>query len=318
MTQGLTQKQKKGGGCGCAVAVLGVLVALPVLAFCGLVIAVEMDEGPVTVTTDDDEQGRIVVWGHPAPLIDDPFVVGWCSPSNERAELSYTRRKGGAARWLRGKVVLVHLRIEAPGVVWTPDERRRMELAANAVTKLYEREAKRHGVRDLDLRTVAWPFKTSVAFPKLAPGAYDILPTATADALESAVRRGLRQAESRSLDGIAAGYRQQGYEHVAFIAYIPTMTSARSYASPRESADKSAELAFVFETKTLTGMASSSAHEGLHLFGADDLYRKHPEDDHDAHDLMSRCRGFKGNGIFDATAWAIGWRKDPPARRYRF
>lgn len=310
-------KKKASSGCGCALALLLVLVVLPTLAFCGLVIAVEADEGATSIGFDQDT-GALAIWGHPAPLVDDPFVVGWCSPSEGRNELGYTRRSGGAAQWLRGKVVLVHLRVEAPGVVWTPDERRRMELAANAVTKLYEREAKKYNVRDLDIRTVSWPFKTSVPFPRLAPGANDVLPTTTADALTAAVKKGLRQAEARTLDGIARGYKEQGYEHVAFIAYIPTMTSSRSFASPRESTDKSAELAFVFETKTLTGMASSSAHEGLHLFGADDLYRKSPEDAADANDLMSRCRGFKGNGIFDATAWAIGWRATPPQRRYRF
>jgi hypothetical protein len=77
-------------------------------------------------------------------------------------------------------------------------------------------------------------------------------------------------------------------------------------------------MAIVFEASSVVAEASVAAHEGLHLFGADDLYRLTPEDAGDSNDLMSVCRGFSGNGIEDATAWAIGWLDAPPARRYRF
>lgn len=248
--------------------------------------------------------------------IDDPFYVGYCAPSPERSRPRYAKLAGSQTA-LKGRVVLVHLLVDAPGVRWSEADRDRVNTTAFAVAKLYQREAQRYGV-DLDLTTVPWPITTSIAIPNLTPGERDILPDATAKALEDAVRKGLQQAEQETLAHVEKEYRDQGYDHVAFIAYLPAVSSARSFANAHGNRDPTPGLAFVFDSGSVVAMASVAAHEGLHLFGADDLYRLYPGDPADDHDIMSACRGFQGNGIAEATAWAIGWEREPPARAYRF
>jgi hypothetical protein len=248
--------------------------------------------------------------------IDDPFYVGYCAPSPERSRPKYSKL-AGAQTALKGRVVLVHLLVDAPGVRWTEVDRDRVNTTAFAVAKLYQREAQRYGV-ELDLTTVPWPITTSIAIPNLTPGERDVLSDATARALEDAVRKGLQQAEQETLAHVEREYKEQGYDHVAFIAYLPAVSSARSFANAHGNRDPTPGLAFVFDSGSVVAMASVAAHEGLHLFGADDLYRLYPGDPADDHDIMSACRGFQGNGIAEATAWAIGWEREPPARAYRF
>ncbi|HEY4223153.1 MAG TPA: hypothetical protein VGO62_17465, partial [Myxococcota bacterium] len=176
---------------------------------------------------------------------DDPFTVGFCAPSSERTRVKYDRTTGGAASTLKGKVVLVHLRIEAPGIVWTPQLQERMETSALAVGKLYQREADRYGV-DLELTTIPWPMHTSVSIPSITPGARDLLSDEAARALEQSIRKGLLASEEETLDRAAKEYREQGYDQVAFIAYVPTSASTRSFALAHGARDPSAEMAIVF------------------------------------------------------------------------
>jgi hypothetical protein len=312
--------KKKKSGCGCGCATLVVFVVVPVVAFFvyAALVAPPAAAATAPTTTTTTTATTPPPWAAWRPN-DDPFAVGWCAPnaSTERTRGRYERTVGGTAPWMRKNVVVVHLRVEAPGARWSDAERARLDLAAAAATRFYEREARRYNVTDLRIRTVTWPLLASVPIPDISPGARNVMSSSAALALETAVKAGLRSAEARTLDGIAEGYKKQGYDAVAFIAYVPTDTSARSYAEPH-GRDDNAEMAFVFETKTLIGMSSAAAHEGLHLFGADDLYQLTPADDGDAHDIMSVCRGFQGNEIGEATAWSIGWRPRPPARRYRF
>jgi hypothetical protein len=69
--------------------------------------------------------------------------------------------------------------------------------------------------------------------------------------------------------------------------------------------------------RDLGDFAVTVSHEGLHLFGADDLYRMRTVDPGDAHDIMAEaCNGFRQATIGDATAYAVGWLATPPRRPY--
>src|SRR5205823_1878295 len=126
--------------------------------------------------------------------------------------------------------------------------------------------------------TIPWPIATSIAIPPLTPGERDVLPDATARALEAAVKKGLFEAEQETLSSTEKHYKAQGYDHVAFLAYLPAASSSRSFANAHGLRDPTPGLAFVFESGSVVAMASVAAHEGLHLFGADDLYRLAPYD----------------------------------------
>jgi hypothetical protein len=122
---------------------------------------------------------------------------------------------------------------------------------------------------------------------------------------------------------VADEFKKGGYDQVAFLIYFPVKTEARdfAYSAYRSNADE-AEAAFLFAPATITDFghfAVTVTHEGLHLFGADDLYRLQNLDKTDVHDIMGEyCTGFRQATINDATAYSIGWSDTPPARPYRF
>ena len=66
-------------------------------------------------------------------------------------------------------------------------------------------------------------------------------------------------------------------------------------------------------------MLGPLAHEGMHLFGADDLYRIKNVDKRDDDDIMGEyCTGFLRAKVNDATSFAVGWRPAAPPRGYKF
>jgi hypothetical protein len=74
----------------------------------------------------------------------------------------------------------------------------------------------------------------------------------------------------------------------------------------------------VFDER-LDRLGYTTAHETMHLFGADDLYPLSKFDPHDAGDVMrASCLGYGGIRVNEMSAWAIGWTPNRPDRVYGF
>ena len=77
-----------------------------------------------------------------------------------------------------------------------------------------------------------------------------------------------------------------------------------------------AEYAYVFKTfdrKHWDAMKYTQAHEGLHLFGADDLYNISGASQYAVRDIMNHTPRYLNQAEVDSiTAFAIGWLEDVP------
>jgi hypothetical protein len=136
----------------------------------------------------------------------------------------------------------------------------------------------------------------------------------SARALVDEVSWELQQVLGTALEDTARHIKREGYAEVAFVVHFPFASGSREFAYPVPLAD--VDLAFVFE-EPLDFLGTVTAHEELHLFGADDLYPLDVYDPGDADDVMrAACRGFSAMNVGDMTAYAIGWRPTPPARGY--
>ena len=77
-----------------------------------------------------------------------------------------------------------------------------------------------------------------------------------------------------------------------------------------------AEYAFLFQTNSNNdwdALLYAQAHEGLHLFGADDLYNIEKARDYAVRDIMNHLPRYLFEARIDSiTAYAIGWLADQP------
>ena len=77
-----------------------------------------------------------------------------------------------------------------------------------------------------------------------------------------------------------------------------------------------AEYAFLFQTNSFNdwdALLYAQAHEGLHLFGADDLYNIDKARDYAVRDIMNHLPRYLFEARIDSiTAYAIGWLADQP------
>ena len=95
---------------------------------------------------------------------------------------------------------------------------------------------------------------------------------------------------------------------------VPTKEVAREFALWAE--DDGIDTAIVQQTPS-HAESGTYAHELIHLFGADDIYRLTKVDPADDGDIMGgRCVLLRDTRIGEATAWAVGWKASPPARAY--
>lgn len=108
--------------------------------------------------------------------------------------------------------------------------------------------------------------------------------------------------------------------------YLHYNAAARSYASRcfvdyqgRFDPERihCAEQVFMFEparnNRSWNRMPLVLAHEGLHLFGADDLYQVEPAERYDPRDIMNYYTRYLNDArVGGATAYSIGWQEELP------
>jgi hypothetical protein len=240
-------------------------------------------------------------------------------PVNERELAKYTvYPNAGSARALRGKVALIHLGLGAANGM---TETRATDLDKVAILQkwFYEEQAKRYGVTDLDLHIVPWPLtEVHPLMPTVAPSSRQLLSRKDEDEIALRARHAAETALGKTLETMVTSYQAQGFTSVGFLVYAPMPGNVRSYAMPLSTKADTPEMAMVFpDERSLDAVAVTVAHESLHLFGADDVYRVKIEDDRDANDLMGEsCRGFGTTVIGGMTAYAVGWSAVAPARKY--
>lgn len=247
----------------------------------------------------------------PVSLCADPDPA-----EHDHAAYAGEEKNRGSARKLRGKVAVIDLRIaSAKAEPWTPVALRHADAEAIEARAFVLREAAHHGVADLSLDIVPWFVTTSLPAVHITVDGHGRPDWGEVGVLRGRVLRDVSAATGVSVSEAVRALKKAGYDEVAVMVRLPTSQIVREFA-PWSEGD-GLDVAFVQLHATATE-PGTYAHELLHLFGADDLYRIHPRDARDDDDVMGgACGGMlERTRIGDATAWAIGWRAQPPPRAY--
>jgi hypothetical protein len=323
---------KKSGGC--LVAFLAVLTVIGVM-FGGLILLIVIGAG----AADDGDSDEVIDLpeNHPKLPTKDPLAIkgdsvteaswttGVCGDYSKERDRSvyYATRDDGSAQRMRGKVAVVHLRMQSTSLKWTKNGEQNVNRAGLMSQRYITTQAKRYKVNDLTYDVIPWSIRATYDMPSLAMNANHRLSDEQMKYIRDSSRRAVEMSLGSNLERVADDFKKGGYDQVAFLIYFPVKTDARdfAYSAYRSNADE-AEAAFLFAPATITDFghfAVTVTHEGLHLFGADDLYRLQNLDKSDVHDIMGEyCTGFRQATINDATAYSIGWTDTPPVRPYRF
>lgn len=254
----------------------------------------------------------------------DLWKQGACQEfSTERDKGAYqAARNSGSARKLRGRVVVLHLRLDAPGVAWSKPTELKVEQAALGAQRFWLEQAGRFHVSDLSVDMVPWTLRATAHLPPVVPDRSQKLDNETQQRVRTETRKAAEAALGETLESVVKRYRKDGYDEVGFVVYYPLATTARPFAwfAVRGDGAIFPDVGYVFAEKPdLATLSVTVAHEGLHLFGADDLYRVRPPDAADRRDLMNDfCKGYRETTLGETTAYAIGWLAAPPKRSYGF
>lgn len=230
-------------------------------------------------------------------------------------------RDSGSAQELRGRTAGLVLKLHSSSLSWTKANELSVDRATLMAQRFYLTQAQKRGI-ELKFDIIPWELKTAFDVPKLALDGNQRLGSDVMDQIRDGSRTAIETALGARLERVIAEIRKTGYDNVAFFVFLPVKTSARSFAVPsyRSAPKDYAEAAYLFvPTNDFGHFAVTVAHEGMHLFGADDIYRIKNVDKRDDDDVMGEyCTGFLKAKVGDATAFAVGWLPTPPARGYRF
>jgi len=297
------------------------------------IVAIAKPEADQLLELPQEQKGNLPavapIAGKPDATAQATWTVGTCGDfSKERDRTAYfATRNEGSARVLRGRVAMLHIRLNSPTLRWTKLGEQNVNRAALMSQEFVLTHAKRYAVTGLTFDVIPWSLRSTYQLPDLGTNANHLLDDQTMRLVRDGAREAVEAALSTRLESVVASVKASGYDEVGFVIHLPTKTDARDFAFSAfhgEAKDKTAEMAFIFAP---TGAPASDfghfavtvTHEGLHLFGADDLYRIEHIDANDQHDIMGEyCTGFRQAIIHDATAYAIGWRTTAPPRGYTF
>lgn len=287
-------------------------LALPIVCLLSSVI---VSERASNASRRAQKQGEWV----PPPRIYRCHEVG----DAERRQPEYrASRDYGSARRLRGNVALVSIRVGGSSARWTRELVADALVAGELAKKFYTEHARAAGIDDLDVHFRPHGLESATfVVPAIATDPHRVMTRETASALRSAIEESVRGALSHTLGELTEEYRAKGYDEIAYLIELPILSPPRSEAFrafAHYDAPGAPEVAIVMEAESDLGRHTMIfAHEGLHLFGADDLYRVTPRDALDVGDIMGdACEHVTPANVGDTTAWAIGWRDAPPPRKY--
>lgn len=225
-------------------------------------------------------------------------------PERGLAASYHAARGAGPAATLSGRVVVAYLFVDPPGIErWTDPERIRTRATLGRVTDWYRAEAARHGATPPE-------FVERLFEVPLAAG--DLPLVADVDAARRTASLLASNLGHASLgDLLRALADEERADQAMFMVHSPRQgRSFTVYCARRSSCDE--EIAILLEP---TGggrwdrLAYAIAHEGLHLFGADDLYDVRGAEDFAPTDLMNYPSARLDHAeVGELTAWAVGWR----------
>lgn len=335
------QPRKKSSGLTILFVVLFLFFGVPVLfVLLGIGVAIFSGDDATTTTTEQEQEQPVTLPDTHAlkPIVasskldateEKAWEGGFCGDfSKERDRTQYfATRNEGSAKILKGKVAILNIHLTSPSLRWT----KTADIDATEAEQLAQRfllqEAARYRVTNLQLDVIPWALTTSLELPGLATNSNDLLDVDTMRAIRDASRLQVETALGTHLESVVTDLKKSGYQQVGFIIYFPVSTEARDFAfmAYNTQPPDDPELGFIFtpigkNIATEFGHLSVTiAHEALHLFGADDLYRIRGLDKTDQHDVMGEyCSGFKQATLLDATAYSIGWIDVAPKRPYPF
>jgi hypothetical protein len=255
----------------------------------------------------------------PLALTGDAGAVSSCRADipGERDHVGYDARhmKRGSAKRLLGRVAVLEIRLASErGEAWSRIALRHADKEGADARAFILREAARRGIGDLTIDVMPWFVTTELPRVELAVDSRGAPDWQQAHDLEKSAFDHVARATGVSVPSVVAALGKAGYREVAVMLRLPTQHVLREFALPSDGIDA----AIVQQTPSYAE-SGTYAHELLHLFGADDLYRVTEADPRDENDLMGGRRGRICDArIGDATAWAIGWQPSPPNRAYAF
>jgi hypothetical protein len=225
-----------------------------------------------------------------------------------KARFYLAARGVGRAAELEGRVVVAYLLVDPDGPGrWTELDRVFARGTLTRVEQWYVAKAKARGV-------VAPEFVERVFAVPLAAGDLPIFPNVAIARRTAWILAGNLGHDSveQLLDALAA---QERADQAVLLIHSPQ--SERSFAASCTRAGScEAEMAFIYVPNgpsTWDELAYTLAHEGLHLFGADDLYDVRGAEDYEPTDLMNYpSTRLEYADVGDLTAWAVGWARDRP------
>lgn len=339
---GQPRPRKQSSGLGVIAILLLIFIGLPILVVVigmgvAIALAVARSGSGTTATATEQDQPITLPDTHALTPIttkgtateEAAWQSGYCGDfSKERDHDDYfATRDEGSAKVLRGKAAIVNIHLSSPSLKWTKLADSDATQAAQLAQRFLTTAAGRYHVTDLQLDVIPWSLTTALDLPGLATGSNDLLTVDTMRSIRDSSRLAVETALGAHLESVVSDLRRDGYAQVGFIIYLPVSTQARDFAfmAYNTQPPDDPELGFIFTpvgknlVTELGHLSVTTAHETLHLFGADDLYRIRRLDKTDAHDVMGEyCTGFKQATLLDATAYSVGWTSAPPKRPYRF
>jgi tetratricopeptide (TPR) repeat protein len=225
-----------------------------------------------------------------------------------KARFYLASRGAGRAAALVGRVVVAYLLVDPDGPGrWTDVDRVYARATLARVEQWYAAKANARGVATPE-------FVERVFEVPLAAGDLPIFPNIEVARRTAWILAGnLGHGSIEQLLGALAA--EERADQAMLLVHSPQ--SARSFAaSCTRSSSCEAEMAFIYVRNGPSSwdeLAYTIGHEGLHLFGADDLYDVRGAEDYEPTDLMNYpSTRLEYADVGDLTAWAVGWARDRP------
>lgn len=217
-------------------------------------------------------------------------------------------RDAGPAATLSGRVVIAYLFVDPPGISrWSDSERLHAREVLTRVQHWYQAQAQVHGATAPEF--VERVFQVPLGGGDLPMYSDGRSTRRAAKLLAANLGHDSPGALLRSLA------RSENADQVMFMVHSPSDgRSFTMYCARRAFCDE--EIAILLEPikgHRWDRVAYAVAHEGLHLFGADDLYDVRGAIDYSPTDIMNYPSARLGHSeVGKLTAWAVGWRADQP------
>lgn len=245
-------------------------------------------------------------------------VIKRTEVEREESSVYYAGRDQGPAKRLSGKVVIIYVFVDAGrGSDWTHRQRLFAVRILKQVERWYAERARDWSQREPVFSERVFNYTRDPwldrALHRLGSGEEGV-------GFELARRVAQLRGEdivNRFLETIAI---EEGAQQAMLLLHVKK--EARSYAVPcYRPSWCTAEYAYVLAAPTRNSwerIKYLAAHEGLHLFGADDLYNIRGGRAYAPRDVMHRPSRFLVASTVDSlTAYAIGWSDHVPAAPFK-